>query len=195
MDNAIKRIGELEANSLGLKVQLLSIDKNTESLIAKSDNAVRVATEVSTKLSDIIDRLGELSRKIDDTSKELVEIKISQARREIVLSILENNLDELKNNFTKQIQNCQYKFDDNSTALVTLKNEQNIFIQRTDRSIGGLTENDDVISKNIANIREVLNDMERVKHGWMAIKYVAAIFAAALGVMVAAREVYESYIK
>lgn len=195
MDDVIKRISELEANSLALKMQLVSIDRNTESLISKSDNAVHVTTEVSAKLSDIIRRLSELSIKIDENAKEIVNIKINQAKRETVLSILENNLEELKVSFLNQIKHCQYKFDDSASVLINLKNEQSIFIQRTDKSIEGLTGNDDDIKKNIANIREVLNDMERVKHGWMAIKYVAAIFAAALGVMVAAREVYEAYIK
>lgn len=195
MSDVIKRISELEVNSLMFKIQLESIDKNTESLITKADNAVIITTEVSAKLSDILRRLDELSSKIADNSRAIVDLKIDHAKTEAVIRTLEGDLSSLNVSFLEQIRHCQFKFDDSASILVNLKNEQNIFIQKTDKSIEELSEDDEAMRKTIATIQEVLNEMEKVRHGWTAIKYVAAAFAAALTFMVAAREVYDGFIK
>ena len=185
MDNDInKRLSEVESGVSVLDAKLTYFKENRLSIVDKLERVIDASSKASVQFESSAKRIEECVDKVADAQESIHTIQLSMSQHENALAGLKSDVVNLNTSINSKLESYQVSLKVNTDAITSLQNAQNNCQLKNNGIMNKLVDDTNTLKTDVSDIKNRIAEMEKVKTGWTAIKYICGIIISAiLGVL------------
>lgn len=190
MDNDInKRLSEVESGVSVLDAKLTYFKENLLSIVDKLERVIDASSKASVQFESSAKRIEECVDKVADAQESIHTIQLSMSQHENALAGLKSDVVNLNTSINSKLDSYQVSLKVNTDAITSLQNAQNNCQLKNNGIMNKLVDDTNTLKTDVGDIKNRIAEMEKVKTGWTAIKYICGIIISAILGVLAIKEI------